>query len=106
MPVNLFRGIEVTKVSVYVDDSVWLNFKRHVFNKYGNLRKLSSEVESILREVSAEDTVVSAFEKVGVKANGTVSSNEVKALRPSLRGLPSEEILRQVRRKRVVEALP
>lgn len=95
----------MTKVSVYVDDSVWLNFKKHVFQKYGNLRKLSSEVENLLKEVPAEDAVTSAFEKIDIKARGTTSSNEIKASRPPLRGPPSEEIQRQMRRKRVAETL-
>jgi hypothetical protein len=95
----------MTKVSVYVDDSVWTNFKQQVFKKHGSLRKLSSEVERLLRNAVVEGAVVSEFEKIGVKAKGTISSQEIKATRPLLRGLPSEKILKRMRRRRVAEAL-
>ena len=87
----------MTKVSVYVDDSVWVNFKQQVFRKHGNLRKLSCEVEKLLRDAAVEGVVISGFEKVGVKVKGTISSQEIKATRPTLRGLPSEEILNKLR---------
>ena len=96
----------MTKVSIYVDDSVWLTFREKVFQKHGNLRKLSSEVESLLRAAIVEDAVISTFEKIGAKAKGTISSKEIKTSRPQLRGPPSEEILMKMRRKRVAEALP
>ena len=96
----------MTKVSLYVDDSVWVNFKKQVFQKHGNLRKLSSEVEMLLRDAVVEDAVISEFGKIGIKAKGTISSQEIKATRPPLRGSPSEKILQEMRRKRVAEALP
>lgn len=96
----------MTKVSVYIDDSVWAKFKEQVFQKHGNLRKISSEVELLLRDAIVEDTLTSTLENLGIKAKGTISSQQVKAARPQLRGPPSEEILAQMRRKRVAEALP
>jgi hypothetical protein len=96
----------LTKVSVYIDDSVWINFKKQVFQKYGNLRKLSSEVEKLLRGAVVETAVISEFGKIGIKTKGTISSQEIKTARPELRGLPSEDILEEMRRKRVAEALP
>jgi hypothetical protein len=96
----------LTKVSVYVNDSVWLSFKKQVFQKHGNLRKLSSEIEALLRAAIVEDEIVSAFKKTGIIAKGTASSQEIKQTRPKLKGLPSEEILKQMRRRRIVEALP
>jgi hypothetical protein len=96
----------LTKVSLYVDDSVWVNFKKQVFQKHGNLRKLSSEVEMLIRAAIVEDAVISAFGKIGITAKGTTSSQEIKATRPPLRGPSSEEILKEMRRKRVAEALP
>lgn len=95
----------MAKVSIYVDDAVWDNFKAQVFQKHGNLRKLSSEVEKLLRAAIVEDQVASAFEKIGVTAKGTASSQEIKAIRPKLRGPPSEEILREMRHKRVAQTL-
>jgi hypothetical protein len=89
-----------------VDDSVWTNFRKQVFQKHGSLRKLSSEVEMLFRAAVVEDAVISAFEKVDVKAKGTVSSKDIKKNRPKLRGPTSEKILREMRHKRIAEALP
>ena len=96
----------MVKVSIYVDYEVWGSFKTQVFHKHGNLRKLSSEVESLLRDAIVEDQVVSAFEKIGVTTKGTVSSNEIKTSRPRLRGPPSEEILKEMRQKRFTQTIP
>ena len=96
----------MTKVSVYVDDSVWLSFKKQVFQKHGNLRKISSEIEALLRAAIVEDEIASAFKKTGIIVKGAISSQEIKQTRPKLRGLPSEEILKEMRRRRIVEALP
>ena len=96
----------MAKVSIYVDDEVWGSFKAQVFQKHGNLRKLSAEVEMLLAAAIVKDHIVSSFEKIGVTAKGTASPQEIKALRPKLRGLPSEEILRQMRNKRIAQTLP
>ena len=103
--VNFFRGMKLAKVSIYVDDAVWNSFKTQVFQKHGNLRKLSAEVENLLRVAIVEDQVISAFEKIGVKAKGAISSQEIKAARPKLRGPPSEKILKEMRQKRVAQAI-
>jgi hypothetical protein len=95
----------LAKVSIYVDDEVWDSFKAQVFQKHGNLRKLSTEVEMLLRAAIVKDQVISAFEKIGVTAKGTASSQEIKAIRPKLRGPSSEEILRQMRNKRIAQTL-
>jgi len=95
----------LTKVSVYVDDSVWVNFKQQVLRKHRTLRKLSSEVEKLLQDAVVESTVISGFDKIGVKAKGTMNSHEIKSTRPPLRGPQSEAILKEMRRKRVVEPL-
>jgi hypothetical protein len=50
--------------------------------------------------------VVSGFERIGVKADGAISSSEIKAARPILRGPSSEGLIREMRRKRVAETLP
>jgi len=106
LPVKLFRGIELTKVSIYVNNKVWSDFKKEVFQKYGSLRKISSEVEMLLRSLIVQDAVVLGFRRIGVKADGVISSSEIKAGRPILRGPSSEEIIREMRRKRVAETLP
>jgi len=96
----------LTKVSIYINDKVWADFKKEVFRKYGSLRKISSEVETLLRSLIVEDAVVSGFKRIGVEAKGTMSSSDIKAKRPILKGPPSEEIIREMRRKRVAETLP
>ncbi|MEM2971964.1 MAG: hypothetical protein QW270_06030 [Candidatus Bathyarchaeia archaeon] len=96
----------MTKVSIYINDKVWSDFKKEVFQKYGSLRKISSEIETLLRSLIVQDTLVSGFKKIGVKANGAISSFEIKAKRPILRGPPSEEIIREIRRKRVAKTIP
>jgi hypothetical protein len=95
----------LTKVSIYIDNAVWESFKAQVFQKHGNMRKISSEVEDILRAEIVQTLVVSEFKKMGIKAKGTASSQEIKALRPKLRGLPSEEIVKEMRHKRVAQTL-
>ena len=96
----------MTKVSIYINDKVWSEFKKEVFQKYGSLRKISSEVEALLRSLIVKDAVVSGFKRIGVKAKGTISSSDIKAKRPVLKGPPSEEIIREMRQKRVAETLP
>ena len=93
------------KVSLYVDEKLWIRFKEAVLRKHGTLRKLSSEVESLLRFSLVEQDIQSAFEKLGVKVESMISSDEVKRSRPKLRGPPSEELVRQMRGKYVAEAL-
>lgn len=91
----------MTKVSVYVDDEVWHAFKEKVFKKHGNLRSISKEVDDLLRAQMVEEQVTSGFAKIGVKVNGTISSREIEENRPKLKGPPSEEIIREMRGKRL-----
>jgi hypothetical protein len=94
----------MTKVSVYIDDEVWSSFRKQVFQKYGNLRKLSSEVEALLKESTVDNAVASAFQNLGIEVKSTISSGEIKAVRPSCQGNSSEVMVREMRRKRI-EAL-
>ena len=96
----------MTKVSVYVDDSVWMNFKQQVFQKHGNLRKLSNEVENVLRDAVVGGVVVSEFEKIGIKAGGIISSQKTKATKPQARGPLSEKLLGEMRQERLSKLLP
>lgn len=88
------------KVSLYVDEKVWASFKEEVFRKYGSLRRLSSEVEALLRDFAIEDALMSTFAKAGIKASGFISSDDVKHGRPALVGPPSEKIVRGARDRR------
>ncbi len=95
----------MTKVSVYVDDSVWLKFKAQVFEKHGSLRKISKEVEELLQATIMEDEIISAFKKTGIAVKET-TSQEIKQTRITLKGPPAEEIVKEMRRRRVAETLP
>ena len=97
-------GILLAKVSLYIDEEVWARFREEVFRKYGSLRKLSAEVESLLRSTLVGDKLEPEFEKLGIMVEGTISSQEVKERRPTLKGPPSERIVREMRHRRV-EAL-
>jgi len=96
----------LTKISLYIDEDVWAKFRENVFRKHGSLRNLSSEVEALLRSTLVEDSMVSELQKMGITSEGTISSKEVKETRPVLKGPPSEEILGNMRRRRVAQALP
>ena len=96
----------MTKISLYIDEDVWAKFRENVFRKHGSLRNLSSEVEALLRSTLVEDSMVSELQKMGITSEGTISSKEVKETRPVLKGPPSEEILGNMRRRRVAQALP
>jgi len=96
----------VAKVSVYIDDRVWARFREAVFRKHGSLRQLSSETEALMEDFAVEDAMLAAFRRMNVTVDGTTSSRDVKEGRPSLKGPPSEDIIRDMRRKRIAQALP
>ena len=93
------------KVSLYISEEVWAKFREETFRKYGSLRRLSSEVEDLMRSSLVGDRVMSEFEKLGVKLEGTIASREVKEKRPRLKGPSSEKLVRKMRQQRVVKAL-
>jgi len=94
------------KVSLYLDEKLWVKFKEEVLRKHGTLRKLSSEVESLLQTSIVDDEVVEqAFKKMGIDVRTFISPEEVKERRPKLRGPSSEVLIREMRRKRIGEDL-
>jgi len=94
------------KVSLYLDESLWVRFKEAVLRKHGTLRKLSSEVESLLQTSMVDDeSVEQAFKKIGINVKTPRSPEEVKQDRPKLRGPPSEVLIRRMRRRHVDEDL-
>lgn len=93
------------KVSLYLDKELWTRFKEAVLRKHGTLRKLSDEVENLLRFSLVGEEIELAFEKLDVKTRA-VSIDRIKRERPRLRGLPSEIIIREMRGRRIAEALP
>lgn len=94
------------KISLYVDEEVWMKFREEVFKRHGSLRSLSSEVEGLLRSSLIDDALKSTFGALGFDVRGTISSEDVKRGRPLLRGPPSEDMIREMRGRRAVKALP
>jgi len=92
------------KVSVYLDEKLWIRFKEDVLRRHGTLRKLSSEVESLLRFSLADEGIRLAFKKAGINLRD-VSPENVKRNRPELRGPPSEVLIRDMRGRRIAEGL-
>lgn len=89
-----------------MDDSDRLKFGTQAFQKYGSLRKISSEVEDLLRALIMEDEIQTAFKKTGISIKGVTSSQEIIETRPMLKGPPAEEIMKQMRGRKVAETLP
>ena len=94
------------KVSLYVDEKLWARFKDVVLRRHGTLRKLSSEVESLLRTFLTDEEIGRAYEKMGVDIRVLISPEEIKRSRPKLRGPPSEILVREMRGKRIVKGVP
>ena len=92
--------------SLYIDERLWIKFKELVLRRYGTLRKLSSEVESLLRAYLVDDEVERAFKRMGVDVDVLVSPEDVKRGRPMLRGPPSEDLIREMRGRRVAKGVP
>ncbi len=89
---------------MYLDEELWAKFKEAVLRKYGTLRKLSDEVENLLRFSLVGEEVELAFERLDIETKA-VSIDVIKRERPKLRGLPSELIIREMRGRRIAEAL-
>ena len=106
IPVHFFSSLVVylktrKKVSLYLDEGVWAKFKESVFRRQGTLRKLSDEVEKLLRDSLIDESIESIFEKMGIKMKTFVSPKQVKNTRPKLIGPPSEILIREMRGKRL-----
>jgi len=93
------------KVSLYLDEELWVRFKEAVLKKHGTLRKLSNEVENLLRASMVDEDIEKVFKKMGISVKTVFSPEEVKRDRPQLRGPPSEFLIRKMRGGRV-ESLP
>lgn len=85
---------------MYLDDAAWKRFREHVFAKYGTLRKLSDEVESLIWSEDIEGAMVLGAKKVGVTVDRTLLPAQIKRTRPKLRGASAESVLRQMRDER------
>ncbi len=108
MPVHVSSSLVVylKKVSIYLNEEIWIKFKEAILRKYGTLRRLSDEVESLLRSSLVDEDIEKAFKDMNVEAEVSFSPEEVKRSRPKLQGPPSEALIREMRGKRIVESLP
>lgn len=86
------------KVSLYLQDEVWKKFKRDVLRRTGELRSLSSEVQGLIEENSAEDSLRKGFERMNVDLK-PISSSDVVIIKPSVR-TSSAATLRKMRNRR------
>lgn len=93
------------KVSLYLDEELWVKFKEAVLRKHGTLRKLSSEIESLLRASLVGEDIEQALKKMGIDVKTFISPEEVKQGRPKLRGPPSQVLIREMRGRRIAENL-
>ena len=84
----------MAKVTVYVDDQVWSRFRASVFQRRGNLRVLSKEVEESLKSTLVEEDVLPYLAKL------KASLNPKTRARPEQRGPPAEAQIRKMRRRR------
>jgi len=98
--------VYLKKVSLYIDEKLWIKFKELVLRKHGTLRKLSDEVESLLRTFLIDEEVEQALKRMDVDIEALISPEEVKRGRPELRGPPSEDLIREMRGRRIAEGIP
>jgi len=97
--------VYLKKVSLYIDEKLWARFKEVVLRKHGTLRKLSSEVESLLRVSLIGEEIGQVFEKMGIDVRVPASPEEIKQSRPELRGPPSEDLIQEMRGERIVKGI-
>ena len=97
--------VYLKKVSLYLNEDLWIKFKEAVLRRYGTLRRLSSEVENLLRTSLVDEDVEQAFERMNVDIKTIFSLEKVKRGRPKLQGPPSEILIKEMRGRRVAENL-
>ena len=90
------------KISLYIDERLWLRFKEAVLRKHGTLRRLSNEIEEVIRSCLVEDYLESFFKEM-VKASFSIEELKKNRLKPSG---PSSEILIREMRGSLIETLP
>jgi hypothetical protein len=98
-------GVCLKKVSLYLNENLWNKFKEAVLRRHGTLRRLSSEVEELLRTSLVDEDVEQAFMRMNVDMKIIFSPEGVKQGRPKLQGPPSEIIIREMRGRRIAEGL-
>lgn len=91
------------KVSLYLNDDLWKKFRMDVLRKTGDLRSLSSEVQTLIRESSHEDSMRKGFEKLKVDLK-PVSSSQVIPVVPAVR-TTSALTIRKMRDRRLAKGL-
>lgn len=70
------------KVSLYLRDELWEKFKRGILRRTGEIRTLSSEVQSLIQDSLVEDAVLSGFERMRIECK-PLNFMRVVAVKPS-----------------------
>ncbi|HID17568.1 TPA: hypothetical protein EYP26_04670 [Candidatus Bathyarchaeota archaeon] len=97
--------VYLKKVNFYVDEKLRAKFKEAVLRKRGTLRKLSGEVESLLRSSLIEESLGEPLKK-SIVVKALTFPGEVKRGRPKLKGPPSEILIQEMRGRRTDEGMP
>ncbi|MEM2150704.1 MAG: hypothetical protein QXH97_05925 [Candidatus Bathyarchaeia archaeon] len=93
------------KISLYIDEDLWAKFKEVVLRKHGTLRKLSDEVENLLKESLVDEGIRQALKKISADIKTPKSPEEIKRERPTLRGPAAELLIREMRGNPVAKGL-
>ncbi|MEM3591085.1 MAG: hypothetical protein QW702_03175 [Candidatus Bathyarchaeia archaeon] len=93
------------KISLYIDEELWAKFKDTVLRKHGTLRKLSNEVENLLRETLVDEEVRQALKRINANIKTLKSPEEIKRERPTLRGPAAELLIREMRGNPIAKGL-
>ncbi|MGH9876800.1 MAG: hypothetical protein ACRD5H_04125, partial [Nitrososphaerales archaeon] len=81
----LYRVLEVKslgKVSVYIDEEIWEQFKKMVVHRTGDTRSFSKEIQALVEETIVHKALLNAFKKLGLKWEKLPSFNDIELVKP------------------------
>lgn len=87
------------KVSIYIDDELWQNFKKMIVQRTGDTRSLSKEVQSLIEERIIEKTLLDAFKKLDLNLEKLPSFGDIKPVVPT-KPTSSGRMVREMRDER------
>ncbi len=96
----------MSKATFYINDRAWKRFREQVIARHGTLRKLSDEVEDLIRSEDMESVVASGANKAGISWERMLTPSAIKKARPKLRGATAETVLRHMRDQHHTGRLP
>jgi tRNA nucleotidyltransferase/poly(A) polymerase len=86
------------KVAIYIDEAVWKSFKEEVLRKYGTIRGVSKEIESLVESYLVRDALIKCLNNLS-ETYGFIASGKVKEDRPESK-ISAGEVLREMRDER------